>query len=224
MAWFCSANTNHGLVNNLKKAGIFQSERVEKAMEAIDRGKYVKYDPYRDSPQQIGYGATISAPHMHAHALENLAPFLLPGMKVLDVGCGSGYLTACLAEMVGSEGKVVGVDHIPQLVKLATDNVKNDRPELLESQRVVFILGDGRKGYPEEAPYDCIHVGAAAEKMPQDLIDQLKSPGRIFIPVGSNSQYIYQIDKDSDGNVTKKSLMGVMYVPLTDAQKQLRGE
>ncbi|CAG8563080.1 19827_t:CDS:2, partial [Gigaspora rosea] len=59
------------------------------------------------------------------------------------------------------------------------------------------------------------HVGAAAEKMPQDLIDQLKSPGR---------QYIYQIDKDSDGNVTKKSLMGVMYVPLTDAQKQLRGE
>ncbi|CAG8762680.1 8833_t:CDS:2, partial [Racocetra fulgida] len=124
------------------------------AMKSVDRGKYVKYDPYRDSPQQIGYGATISAPHMHAHALENLTPFLRPGMKV------------------------IGIDHIPQLVNLAKDNVMNDRPELLESQRVIFVLGDGRKGYPEEAPYDCIHVGAAAEKLPQDLIDQLKSPGR----------------------------------------------
>ncbi|CAG8778617.1 8446_t:CDS:2, partial [Racocetra persica] len=131
MAWFCSANSNSGLVNNLKKAGIFQSDRVEQAMKSVDRGKYVKYDPYRDSPQQIGYGATISAPsttlmfyssHMHAHALENLSPFLRPGMKVLDVGCGSGYLTACLAEMVGPEGKVIGIDHIPQLVNLAKDN------------------------------------------------------------------------------------------------------
>ncbi|CAG8841877.1 35795_t:CDS:2, partial [Racocetra persica] len=100
--------------------------------------------------------------------------------------------------------------HIPQLVNLAKDNVMNDRPELLESQRVLFVLGDGRKGYSEEASYDCIHVGAAAEKLPQDLIDQLKSPGRIFIPVGNHNQHIYQIDKDSDGNVTKKSLMGVM--------------
>ncbi|CAG8528129.1 5205_t:CDS:1 [Acaulospora morrowiae] len=223
MAWRCSADSNDGLVDNLKNNKIICSERVEKAMKSVDRKKYVSHSPYMDSPQQIGYGATISAPHMHAIALENMESFLRPGAKSLDVGSGSGYLTVCMAEMVGSEGKVIGIEHIPQLVDMAKSNVQKDRPEFLESNRIEFLVGDGRNGYPEEAPYDCIHVGAAAETTPQVLIDQLKSPGRLFIPVGSGSQYIYQFDKDVNGNVTKKSLMGVMYVPLTDAHKQLGG-
>ncbi|RIA92053.1 O-methyltransferase [Glomus cerebriforme] len=220
MAWYCSANNNDGLVNNLKSARIIKSEKVEKAMKAVDRKNYVSQSPYKDSPQQIGFGATISAPHMHAHALQNLEPFLQPGMKVLDVGCGSGYLTTCFAEMVGPEGKVIGMEHIKGLVDLSRKNIQKDRPDLLESQRVILVYGDGRKGYPEEALYDCIHVGAAAEKTPQALIDQLNAPGRLFIPVGSYSQSIYQIDKDENGNVTQKEIMGVMYVPLTDADKQ----
>ncbi|GES88411.1 protein-L-isoaspartate(D-aspartate) O-methyltransferase-like isoform X1 [Rhizophagus clarus] len=220
MAWYCSANSNEDLVNNLKMANIINSKRVEEAMKTVDRRKYVSQSPYRDSPQQIGYGATISAPHMHAHALENLEPFLQPGMKVLDIGCGSGYLTACLAEMVGPEGKVVGIEHIKELVDMSRKNIQKDRPELLESQRVILVHGDGREGYLEEAPYDCIHVGAAAEKTPHALINQLKAPGRLFIPVGGYDQYIYQIDKDVNGNVTHKKVMGVMYVPLTDADKQ----
>ncbi|CAG8538175.1 10493_t:CDS:10 [Ambispora leptoticha] len=215
MAWLSSAGSNEGLINNLKAADIIKSSRVVAAMKAVDRGNYVKTGPYQDSPQQIGYGATISAPHMHGYALESLEKFLQPGAKVLDVGSGSGYLTACMAEMVGPEGTAIGIEHIPELVNLAEKNVRKDHPEFLDSNRVKFIQGDGREGYPEDGPYDCIHVGAAAPKTPQALIDQL------FIPVGVYSQNIYQIDKDKDGVITKQPLMGVMYVPLTDAEKQL---
>ncbi|KAG9294128.1 hypothetical protein G9A89_021487 [Geosiphon pyriformis] len=223
MAWLCSGKSNEDLVNNLKRAKIINNPRVEEAMKAVDRGNYIDHEPYHDSPQRLGYGATISAPHMHAYALEYLEKYLLPGAKVLDVGSGSGYLTACLAHMVGPTGKAIGVDHIPQLVKHAEKNVKKDHPEFLESNRIIFIEGDGREGYPPLAPYDCIHVGAAAGKTPRALIDQLKAPGRLFIPVGVYSQDIYVIDKDVEGNIKEQSLMGVMYVPLTDAQKQLYG-
>ncbi|CAI2185123.1 4345_t:CDS:2 [Funneliformis geosporum] len=221
MAWYCSANSNEDLVKNLKAAKIFTSEAVERAMKAVDRKNYVSQCPYKDTPQPLGFGATISAPHMHAYALQYLEPFLKPGMKVLDVGCGSGYLTACFSEMVGPEGKVVGIEHIQELVDMSRRNIQKDRPGFLESKRIVLVHGDGRKGFPEESPYDCIHVGAAAEKEPKALIDQLKAPGRLFVPVGVQSQSIYQIDKDENGKITRKELMGVMYVPLTDADKQI---
>ncbi|OZJ05828.1 hypothetical protein BZG36_00941 [Bifiguratus adelaidae] len=215
-----SRTSNDELVSNLRRGNIINSDRVEEAMKSVDRAKYTKHSAYEDSPQSIGYGATISAPHMHAYALESLKDYLKPGMKALDIGSGSGYLTSCMAAMVGPEGRVVGIDHIEELVEQATNNVRRDRPDYLDSGRIHFVTGDGRKGYREEAPYDCIHVGAAAATMPQELIDQLKSPGRIFIPVGDFSQAIYQIDKDANGNVTKKELMG--YVPLTDASSQRR--
>ncbi|ORX92257.1 protein carboxyl-o-methyltransferase [Basidiobolus meristosporus CBS 931.73] len=222
MAWRCSANTNIGLINNLKASGIIQSTEVYRAMSLVDRKHYAPIKPYDDSPQTIGYGATISAPHMHAYALEYLKGYLKPGMKALDVGSGSGYLTSCMASMVGENGQVVGIEHISELVDLSTNNVKADHPEFLESGRVQFVTGDGRKGHPENGPYDCIHVGAAAVKTPMALINQLKSPGRMFIPVGSelHSQSIYQIDKDENGEIKEEELMGVMYVPLTDAEKQ----
>lgn len=81
-------------------------------MLAVDRGDFCSVAPYADTPQSIGHNATISAPHMHAHALELLRDQLHPGARVLDVGSGSGYLAACMALMVGPTGHVVGIEHI----------------------------------------------------------------------------------------------------------------
>ncbi|KAF9934713.1 hypothetical protein FBU30_000571 [Linnemannia zychae] len=221
MAWRCSGDSNADLIGRMVHANLITNPAVRAAMLAVDRGHYSRFKPYEDSPQTIGYNSTISAPHMHAAALESLAPFLTPGAKALDVGSGSGYLTVCMAEMVGPKGRAIGVDHIPELVEQAKRNTQKDHPEFLQSNRVAFHTADGRAGYPQDAPYDCIHVGAAAYHLHKELVDQLKAPGRMFIPVGNEGgQAIYVVDKDKDGNITQKPTMNVWYVPLTDVEHQ----
>ncbi|XP_015430655.1 PREDICTED: protein-L-isoaspartate(D-aspartate) O-methyltransferase isoform X2 [Dufourea novaeangliae] len=192
-------------------------------MSAVDRGNYThsKY-AYIDSPQGIGYGATISAPHMHAYALELLEEKLHDGATALDVGSGSGYLTACMAMMLGPNGLAIGIEHIPELKTFAEKNIQKDKPELLNSGRVEFVVGDGRLGYPEKAPYNAIHVGAAAKEMPQALIDQLAPGGRLVLPMGpeNSDQTLVQVDKTMDGKIKKRSLTSVVFVPLTSKNRQ----
>lgn len=157
---------------------------------------------------------------MHASACESLLDYLKPGSKVLDVGSGSGYLTAVLANLVAPNGTVIGIDHIQPLNDLAIANMsKSDQGrKMLESGQVKFITGDGRKGWAEGAPYDAIHVGAAAAEHHQVLTDQLKAPGRLFVPVAEGwAQHIWVIDKRADGSLERQKLYGVQYVPLTDA-------
>ena len=159
---------------------------------------------------------------MHASACESLLPFLHPSARVLDVGCGSGYLTHVLANLVAPEGKVVGVDHIQGLVELASKNMAKgaEGKKLLDTKRVQFIRADGRLGWREGGPYDAIHVGAAAKEAHPQLIEQLKAPGRLFIPVEEGYvQNIWVVDKKEDGRVERERLFGVRYVPLTDAPK-----
>jgi protein-L-isoaspartate(D-aspartate) O-methyltransferase len=235
MAWRCSGRTNAELIQNLFTQGLIQSPRVRDAMSSVDRAHYCPSSPqaaYEDSPQAIGFSATISAPHMHASACESLLPFMPEnkGAKVLDIGSGSGYLTHVLANIVcggdgKGDGKVVGIDHIKGLVDMSRENMmrSSEGRSLLESGKVELIQGDGRKGYAEGGPYHAIHVGAAAKEMHQHLVDQLAKPGRMFIPVedpdGWGSQWIWVVDKDKDGKVSKRKDMGVRYVPLTDAPK-----
>jgi protein-L-isoaspartate(D-aspartate) O-methyltransferase len=157
---------------------------------------------------------------MHANACESLLEYLQPGARVLDIGSGSGYLAAVLANLVGPTGRVVGIDHIQPLVSLAEGNMakSEEGKAMLDSGQVKFVKGDGRKGWKEDAPYDAIHVGAAAAEHHLDLERQLKAPGTMFVPVEEGyTQHIYVVNKDENGEVVKKKLYGVQYVPLTDA-------
>lgn len=235
MAWRCSGRSNSELIANLFSAGLISSARVRDAMSTVDRAHYCASSPaaaYEDSPQTIGFGATISAPHMHASACESLLNFLPEnkGARVLDIGSGSGYLTHVLANLVcgpdgKGDGKVVGIDHIQGLVDLSRENMRrsDEGTRLLDAGKVELLTGDGRQGYAQGGPYDAIHVGAAAKELHHSLVEQLNTPGRMFIPVedagGWGSQWIWVVDKDKDGKVTKKKDMGVRYVPLTDAPK-----
>ena len=112
------------MVEALFTNNIIKSKEVRDTMVLVDRGNYIKHNAYMDAPQTLGYNITISAPHMHAHALELLRDHLRPGMRALDVGSGSGYLTACMALMVGERGVAVGIDHIPDLVELSRSNLQ----------------------------------------------------------------------------------------------------
>ncbi|KAH8359916.1 hypothetical protein KR093_009511 [Drosophila rubida] len=223
MAWRSVGANNSDLIRQLRDYGVIASEAVANAMIATDRKHYCSRNPYMDAPQPIGGGVTISAPHMHAFALEYLRDQLKPGAHVLDVGSGSGYLTACFYRYIKAKGenantRIVGIEHQRSLVALSKNNLNADDPNMLESEQMIIIEGDGRKGHTAQAPYDAIHVGAAAPETPTELINQLANGGRLIVPVGpeGGSQYMQQYDKDANGKVHMTRLMGVMYVPLTD--------
>lgn len=149
------------LVDHLVSQGIVRTPKVNQVMRKVDRGDFCdSYGAYDDSPQPIGYNATISAPHMHAFCLEWLADILKPDNKVLDVGSGSGYLCAAFYEMMDQQGQVVGVEHIPELVADSINNLNKHYSEPMKAGKIVVMCGDGRLGCKEYAPYNAIHVGA----------------------------------------------------------------
>jgi protein-L-isoaspartate(D-aspartate) O-methyltransferase len=188
----------------------YADDRVAKAMERVPRelfvpAEYVK-SAYADTPLPIGLGQTISAPGIVAFMSKSLD--VQDGMKILEIGSGSGYQAAILAELAGS-GAVYTVERIPELIELAKANV-----EKAGYTNVKFIEGDGTKGYPEEAPYDRIIVTAASPSIPQPLVDQLKDGGKLLIPVGSRMfQDLELITKTRFGEETS-NLMPVVFVPL----------
>jgi protein-L-isoaspartate(D-aspartate) O-methyltransferase len=216
-------NSQSKLVERLINKGVISTPAVIQALSSIDRGCFISGSAsYEDRPRQIGFKATISAPHMHGYALEWLKDFLIPGCSALDVGSGSGYLTLCLAEMMNYRGKVVGVEHIRELVERSVENISRCRADALRTGCVEIVEADGRSGFAKYAPYKAIHVGAAVETIPEALIQQLDCGGRMIIPVGriNDTQRIVVVDKNERGEVKKQNLLSVVYIPLCDKRNQ----
>ena len=145
-----------------------------------------------------------------------------PGNKALDVGSGSGYLTLAMSKMMNDEGCIIGIDHIKELVDFGINNISKHNKNLIDNKKIKLICGDGRIGCEQEAPFDCIHVGAVAEKPPQELLNQLKVGGRMIMPLyNKNNQFIYIIDKKGGDSFEAAEGLSVRYSPLTTVYNQL---
>ena len=216
-----SGSTQEELVANLRRDGHFHDDHAGAALCRVDRTFFVP----RHLPPYV-HKATISAPATHAEALQRLEAQLQPGMRALDVGVGSGYFAALVLALVGPRGSIVGVDHIPELVALSRSNIArlnglnaSSRTEGTAAVAADLRMGDGYQGPSDQAPFDAIHVGAAAMHVPAMLTTQLKPGGRMIIPVGqpAGPQELIQVDKSSEGELTQQVLMGVRYVPLVES-------
>jgi protein-L-isoaspartate(D-aspartate) O-methyltransferase len=179
------------------------------AMKKVPRHLFVpadiKDEAYEDNPLPIGYGQTISQPYIVAYMTEVSRPS--PREKVLEIGTGSGYQAAILAEITDT---VYTIEIIPELAKEASDRFKK-----LGYKNIITRYGDGYKGWPEYSPFDIIIVTAAAEKIPQPLLDQLAENGRLVIPVGEPNavqELILVVKKN--GKTESKRLSLVRFVPF----------
>ncbi len=200
------------LLDELEKYGYIKSKEVRRAMLSIPRENFMpdhmeKY-AYVDSPQPIGEGQTISAPHMVAMMVEKLD--LESGQRVLEVGGGMGYHAAVISRIVGEEGKVYTMELLEELADAAENAL-----EKTGIRNVDVIRGDGSKGYEEEAPYDRISVACAAPHIPPPLIEQLKIGGKLLLPVSSGFfQELTRVTRTAEDKIKKEKLGGVVFVPL----------
>ena len=180
------------------------------AMRKVQRHLFIPENQwknaYADGPMLIGFEQTISQPYIVAFMTEALKPS--KGKRALEIGTGSGYQAAVLAEIVDT---VYSIEIVPELAESASG-----RLELLGYRNIKVKQGDGYKGWPERAPFDIIIVTAAPEKIPQPLIDQLAENGRMVIPVGSPAsvQKLILIVKEN-GRVKQEVLTLVRFVPFT---------
>ncbi|MBS3781041.1 MAG: protein-L-isoaspartate O-methyltransferase [Candidatus Thermoplasmatota archaeon] len=200
------------LIDNLIRKGYIESKSVEKAMRKVPRHKFVpkkvKSRAYVDSPQPIGEGQTISAPHMVAMMVEKLD--IEEGQKVLEIGGGMGYHAAVIAEMIGEKGKVYSIEYVSNLAESAQKRIKDTG-----YHNVQIIQGDGSSGYEKRAPYHRISVACGAPSIPSPLIDQLVLEGKILIPIGSKFfQKLIKATKRKENKIEKENLGGVRFVPL----------
>ena len=169
------------------------SFNLDEAFESVDRREfvppYLRQSAYIDTALPIGYGQSISQPYTVRLMLEWLD--VKPGQKILDVGSGSGWTTALLSHLIGSKGKVYAVERIPELLEFGRDNCERQGIKNAE----FFPAGD-EFGLPDQAPYDRILVSASADKLPDELVGQLKVGGKMVIPIQEDILVITKTAKD----------------------------
>ena len=198
------------LIATLKAEGRIKTEKLEKAFLEIPREAFVpesiKNYAYLDTPLEIGNGQTISAPHMVAIMCEALD--IKKGQSILEIGAGSGYHAAIVSKLVGEKGHVYTIERFSSLAEKAQKNLEH-----AGIANVTVEIGDGSEGLSKYAPYGCIYVTCAAPKIPHSLLEQLKDPGKLLIPVGRMICKLELIEKKGN-KITAKDLGGCAFVPL----------
>ena len=204
-----TAQRNRMVDRQIQRRGI-EEEAVLRAMRTVPRHRFVpeRYvqHAYEDRALPIGYGQTISQPYIVAYMTELIRP--RPGQRILEIGTGSGYQAAILAQIVDS---VFTIEIVSELADAVAERFVQ-----LEYSTVTVRHADGYHGWSDHAPFDAIVVTAAAEHIPPPLIEQLKEGGRMIIPVGSPffTQTLMLIEK-KDGEVRTRNLIPVRFVPFT---------
>ena len=185
-----------------------QDGRVLEAMRTVPRERFVRRDDldlaFYDGPLSIGCDQTISQPYIVAYMTEVLG--IGPKDRVLEIGTGSGYQTAVLAEVAAEVYTVEIVEELAESSKMLLAE--------LGYSNIHFKAGDGSLGWPEHAPFDAIMVTAAPSRLPDTLVEQLADGGRMIVPVGKYEQYLELVTKHGD-KIKKRGLIGVRFVPMT---------
>jgi protein-L-isoaspartate(D-aspartate) O-methyltransferase len=203
----CAAERVRMVKEQIDRRGVRDS-RVLRAMESVPRHLFVpeslRASAHDDGPLPIGEGQTISQPYIVAFMSEAIRP--RPTDRVLEVGTGSGYQTAVLSRLVA---------HV-YTIELRSRLAEAARARLLELGyvNVSVRLGDGRRGWPEEAPFDAMIVTAAPDEVPPALLDQLAVGGRLLIPLGTLDQELVRLTR-REGRIEREMLLPVRFVPLT---------
>ena len=193
----------------IKKRGI-TDQTILDAMKKVNRHEYVQENferlAYSDRPVPIGFGQTISQPYIVAFMSHKLN--VASHHKVLEIGTGSGYQAAVLAEL---SDHVYTIEIITELAKRAEKVLKKN-----DYDNITIRIGDGYKGWPEHAPFDRIMVTAAPKEIPEKLVEQLAPGGIMVLPVGETvmMQYLWLITKDNDGQIEKEKILPVRFVPM----------
>ncbi|KUO50137.1 MAG: hypothetical protein APF76_06650 [Desulfitibacter sp. BRH_c19] len=199
------------LVQKLENRGVLKTSSIKEALLKVDRINFIipeyKEYVYQDRPLPLKEGQTISQPLTVIFMLELLQP--KNGHHVLDVGSGSGWTTALLSELVGEDGNVYAIERINSLKKFGEENLSK-----LGYENVLFMEGNGAKGWPENAPFDRILVNASAKTIPPALTEQLKTGGKMVIPLDNAYGHLKLLNKITSRSYEEEVYPGFAFVPF----------
>lgn len=204
------------LIKSIIDEGVLRTPKIINAFKKVDRKDFVGLknikSAYLNAPLPIGKDQTISQPLTVAFMIELLSPE--KGDKILEIGSGSAWQTAILAELVDEKGKIISIEIIKDLYEFAKNNLKK-----YKYKNIKLIYGDGSKGYKKEAPYDGIIAGSAAKEIPKEFLNQLKKNGKLIMPIGTLLQKIVYIKKINQNEFEEIDYPGFVFVPMKETSR-----